>query len=117
MKKLILFNHIILVLLLAKRIESHSFYILKSCIKHEQSLQQKDRNKGGIKNSLKDYGINLNVNFTNDFLKNISGGIKTGSAYIGLFKPNLKINFSKMFNWDLTGSPAIPIIRLELKSY
>lgn len=103
MKNSILFIQIILFLLTAERSESQSIFTVKDYAHYNYSIQQKDQEEKGIKNNLNDYGINLTVNFKNDFLENVSGGIKTGPGYIGLFKPDLSLDFSKMFHWDGAG--------------
>ena len=42
-------------------------------------------------------GVDVQLGFTNDFLSNLSGGIKKGSSYIGLVKTDLNIDLDKSF--------------------
>jgi len=54
---------------------------------------------GGILRYSVENGINLNLNFTNDLLYDVAGGINTGSTYAGLFTPKLDIDLNKMIGW------------------
>ena len=92
--KLITALFFILFIFFAKKIKSQ--FLIKSIESPVKSAEDL------LPPELKVYGIDLEINFTNDLLYNISGGIKTGPAYIGLFYPNINIDFSKIFGWERT---------------
>ncbi len=48
-----------------------------------------------INNILKSSSLDFQVTFNNDYLSNFSGGIATGSDYMGLIKPDLNIDLDK----------------------
>ena len=71
-------------------------------IKFNQSIMEDGSDDNDRGRNMEDYGIQFSIYFINDFLQNLSGGIKTGSSYIGLLNPNLNIDLDKMFNWKET---------------
>ena len=95
--KLIITLFLALALFFAKKVKSQSFIKPTDHFRlYEFPLRFSE---DMLPNDLKNYGIYYGINFANDFLYNVSGGIKTGPAYIGLFYPNINIDFNKMFGW------------------
>jgi porin len=55
---------------------------------------------GGLRPYLERKGIVFNLNYTNDFLSNVRGGIGPGSVLIGVFQPQLDIDLQKLLGWQ-----------------
>ncbi len=55
---------------------------------------------GGTRSYLERLGITFSVSYTNDFLANVSGGIKTGASAIGIFQPQVDLDLQKLLGWD-----------------
>jgi porin len=55
---------------------------------------------GGLRSYLERHGITFTLNYTNDFLANVHGGIKTGAVGIGIFQPALDIDLKKLVGWE-----------------
>ena len=51
---------------------------------------------GGLRSYLARNGITFTLNYTNDFLANVAGGIKPGAVGIGVFQPQLDIDMGKL---------------------
>jgi hypothetical protein len=52
-------------------------------------------NWGGLRTYLEGKGLTFTLNYTNDFLANVRGGIGPGAVGIGVFQPQLDINLQK----------------------
>lgn len=50
---------------------------------------------GGVRSYLERNGITFTLNYTNDFLANIGGGIKPGAIGLGVFQPQLDLDLEK----------------------
>ena len=50
----------------------------------------------GLRSYLERHGITFTLNYTNDFLANVHGGIKSGAVGIGVFQPALDIDLKKL---------------------
>jgi porin len=55
---------------------------------------------GGLRPYLERKGIVFNLNYTNDFLSNVRGGIGPGSVLIGVFQPQLDIDLQQLLGWQ-----------------
>ena len=55
---------------------------------------------GGLRSYLARNGITFTLNYTNDFLANVAGGIKPGTVGIGVFQPQLDIDMGKLAGLD-----------------
>ena len=55
---------------------------------------------GGLRPYLERQGVVFNLNYTNDFLSNVRGGIGPGSVLIGVFQPQLDIDLQKLLGWQ-----------------
>src|ERR1700730_10405384 len=44
---------------------------------------------GGLRSNLERQGVTVTLNYTSDFLANVSGGIKTGAVGLGAFLPQV----------------------------
>jgi porin len=55
---------------------------------------------GGLRPYLERKGVVFNLNYTNDFLSNVRGGIGPGSVLIGVFQPQLDIDLEKLLGWQ-----------------
>jgi porin len=51
---------------------------------------------GGLRSYLARHGITFTLNYTNDFLANVQGGIKSGAVDSGAFQPALDIDLQKL---------------------
>ncbi|MCB4769633.1 carbohydrate porin [Ancylobacter sp. Lp-2] len=54
---------------------------------------------GGARTALENKGVTITLTQTSDFLANPSGGIRQGSAYDGLFQPEIDIDLEKLIGW------------------
>ena len=104
MKKnnVVLFINFFLIFISQEIIKPQSSPGENNFIKLNQYILQDNSDDTESGRKIEDYGIQFSINFTNDFLQNLLGGIKTGSSYIGLINPNLNIDLDKMFNWNQT---------------
>ncbi|HEY7662257.1 MAG TPA: carbohydrate porin [Xanthobacteraceae bacterium] len=55
---------------------------------------------GGLRPYLERQGLVFTLNYTNDFLSNVRGGIGPGSVVIGAFQPQLDIDLQKLMGWE-----------------
>ena len=55
---------------------------------------------GGLRPYLERKGVVFTLNYTNDFLSNLRGGIGPGSVVIGVFQPQLDIDLQKLVGWE-----------------
>jgi len=55
---------------------------------------------GGVRSYLERNGITFTLNYTNDFLANVGGGIKPGSIGLGVFQPQLDLDLEKLAGWE-----------------
>jgi porin len=55
---------------------------------------------GGVRSYLERNGVTFTLNYTNDFLANIGGGIKPGSVGLGVFQPQLDLDLEKLVGWE-----------------
>ena len=55
---------------------------------------------GGLRSDLERKGVTFTLNYTNDFLANIRGGIGRGAIGIGAFQPQLDLDLGKLVGWD-----------------
>ncbi|MGA7426426.1 MAG: carbohydrate porin [Rhodoplanes sp.] len=55
---------------------------------------------GGVRSYLERNGITFTLNYTNDFLANIGGGIKPGAIGLGVFQPQLDLDLEKLAGWE-----------------
>ncbi|MGQ3676307.1 carbohydrate porin [Xanthobacter sp. TB0139] len=56
---------------------------------------------GGLRTKLEeDHGITIGLTQTMDILGNVSGGIRQGSTYDGVFKPEVTIDLEKFIGWQ-----------------
>ncbi len=55
---------------------------------------------GGLRPYLERKGLVFNLNYTNDFLSNVRGGIGLGTVGIGIFQPQLDIDLQKLLGWE-----------------
>ena len=55
---------------------------------------------GGVRSYLEGQGVTFTFSYTNDFLANASGGIKTGAAMIGIFQPQVDLDLQKLLGWE-----------------
>jgi porin len=55
---------------------------------------------GGLRSYLEGLGVTFTVSYTNDFLANVGGGIKTGAVGIGIFQPQINLDLQKLLGWE-----------------
>jgi porin len=55
---------------------------------------------GGLRSYLDSNGITVTLNYTNDFLANVHGGIGPGAVGLGVFQPQLDIDLEKLDGWE-----------------
>src|ERR1700737_3615191 len=55
---------------------------------------------GGLRPYLERKGLVFNLNYPNDFLSNVRGGIGLGTVGIGIFQPQLDIDLQKLLGWE-----------------
>jgi porin len=55
---------------------------------------------GGTRSYLERLGVTFTFSYTNDFLANVSGGIKTGAVAIGIFQPQVDVDLQKLLGWE-----------------
>jgi porin len=55
---------------------------------------------GGLRPYLERKGVVFTLNYTNDFLANMRGGIGPGAVGIGVFQPQLDIDLQKLVSWQ-----------------
>jgi porin len=55
---------------------------------------------GGLRSDLERNGVTITLNYTNDFLANVRGGIGPGAVGIGIFQPQLDLDLQKLMGWD-----------------
>jgi porin len=55
---------------------------------------------GGLRSDLERKGVTFTLNYTNDFLANVRGGIGRGAIGIGAFQPQLDLDLGKLVGWD-----------------
>jgi len=55
---------------------------------------------GGTRSQLERLGVTFTLSYTNDFLTNVSGGIRNGSAAIGVFQPQVDLDLQKLLGWE-----------------
>ena len=93
---LILILSVLLTFECTKKIRAQLNENLNSQVISDTLNSRLEREKLGI---IKENGIDLKFSFKNDLLFDISGGIRSGSAYSGLFTPQLDIDLNKMISW------------------
>ena len=57
-------------------------------------------NWDGVRSDLERLGVTFTLSYTNDFLTNVNGGIKTGSVLIGVFQPQVDFDLQKLLGWE-----------------
>src|SRR5215813_15537529 len=55
---------------------------------------------GALRSDLERNGVTITLNYTNDFLANVRGGIGPGAVGIGIFQPQLDLDLQKLIGWD-----------------
>jgi porin len=55
---------------------------------------------GGLRSYLERLGVTFTFSYTNDFLANVRGGIKTGATAIGIFQPQVDLDLQKLIGLD-----------------
>jgi len=55
---------------------------------------------GGLRTTLGNYGITLNLQETSEVFGNVAGGIRRGAAYDGLTQMSLVLDTAKAFGWE-----------------
>ena len=55
---------------------------------------------GGLRAWLSAQGVNINLNYTSDFLDNVQGGIKQGGVYEGLLLGQIDVDLAKLVGWQ-----------------
>jgi porin len=55
---------------------------------------------GGLRSYLERLGVTITLSYTNDFLANVGGGIKTGSVFLGIFQPQVDLDLEKLVGWQ-----------------
>ncbi len=55
---------------------------------------------GGLRPYLERKGLVFTLNYTNDFLSNVRGGIAPGTVGIGAFQPQLDVDLQKLLGWQ-----------------
>ena len=55
---------------------------------------------GGLRSYLDRNGVTITLNYTNDFLANVSGGTRPGAVAIGVFQPQLDLDLQKLIGWE-----------------
>jgi porin len=61
---------------------------------------------GGARSYLERLGVTFTFNYTNDFLADVSGGIKTGAVAIGIFQPHVDLDLQKLLGGRGTESTS-----------
>ena len=102
MSNAVLFIYFFLIIMFQEINKAQSSSRENNFIKFNQSIMEDGSDDNDRGRNMEDYGIQFSIYFINDFLQNLSGGIKTGSSYIGLLNPNLNIDLDKMLNWKET---------------
>jgi porin len=54
----------------------------------------------GVRSYLERLGITFPFTYTNDFLANVGGGIKTGGVGLGIFQPHVDLDLQKLLGWE-----------------
>ena len=54
----------------------------------------------GLRTSLADQGIVFVLPYTGEVFANVSGGMKRGAAYDGLFQPEVDVDLQKLLHWQ-----------------
>ena len=54
----------------------------------------------GVRSHLEGLGVTFTLSYTNDFLANVSGGIKTGAVGLGIFQPQVDLDLQKLLGWE-----------------
>src|SRR5229473_5816303 len=55
---------------------------------------------GGLRPYLDRNGITFTLNYTNDFLANVRGGIGRGAVGLGVFQPQMDLDLNKLAGWE-----------------
>src|SRR5262249_54239086 len=55
---------------------------------------------GGLLSYLDSNCVTITLNYTNDFLANVRGGIGPGAVGIGVFQPQLDLDLNKLVGWE-----------------
>jgi porin len=55
---------------------------------------------GGLRSYLERKGITFTLPYTNDFLANVRGGIRSGAVGLGIFQPALDLDLQKLLGWE-----------------
>ena len=55
---------------------------------------------GGLRSQLQEQGIFFTLTQTSDLLGNVSGGVKRGVEYDGLFQPQIDVDLGKLMGWS-----------------
>lgn len=55
---------------------------------------------GGLRSYLERLGVTITLGYTNDFLANVRGGIKTGAVVLGIFQPGLDLDLHRLVGWE-----------------
>ncbi|HET7884369.1 MAG TPA: carbohydrate porin [Acetobacteraceae bacterium] len=55
---------------------------------------------GGLRTVLADHGIAVTASYTAELWANVQGGLKQGSAYDGLFLPQVDVDLDKLLGWQ-----------------
>src|SRR5215468_9120521 len=55
---------------------------------------------GGLRSALADHGIAVTASYTAELWANVQGGLKQGSAYDGLFLPQVDVDLDKLLGWQ-----------------
>jgi hypothetical protein len=53
-----------------------------------------------VQTSLANAGIDISINYNNDFWENLSDGINRKPAYVGLFTPEMNADLDKILGWQ-----------------
>ena len=54
----------------------------------------------GARPDLERLGVTVTLNYTNNFLANVSGGIKSGAVGIGILQPQIDLDLQKLLRWQ-----------------
>jgi porin len=55
---------------------------------------------GGLRDTLADQGITFTVTYTGEVFGNVTGGIKQGTEYDGVFQPQIDLDLDKLLGWQ-----------------